>query len=691
MKAEGEPAWRRGPALPTGTDAYRFWFGEVFQRVDSRNFVAPILIAADSLGELADRYGRIKEFASEDERWILADFYDELYFGEADLRPADGPFEIVAFAPLGAEPRALEVEGVRAAGIPIPANLAARVRDRARPDFSLKKPASGRIRRIVALVDSDIAFANARFRNSDGSTRFGGFFDMDAIGFYWPGLPGRFMSRHDIDGYLARLDAFGYREAQLYLDYQADSYGEPWEALPAPSAGHGTAVLDAAIGGQVLDDDDDTMIVGVQLPRFAVALTHGYHLDLYVRIALHLIAFMGIRAWVANGGQYPEVLVNISVGGHAGRHDGLSRIEQSLDGWLRSALITGIFLPAGNSYGRRIHAQFHGAQLGAPESELIWRIRPDDGTSSFLEIWLPDNQAGQVGLHVALPTGQQRTFQPSELVPGAQFELADGSEILARLIVEEHPARDENGQDRTRQCLNLMVTRTSLRPPRFGSELPGRPDLAGDIRLRVTQGSIADEALLSLWISRDDEIFRLPTGARQSEFTAYSPGASHIINDGTMSDMGTGLLTTVCAAQRASDRMMTSYSGRGAPETATVAGRDVSPTASFVADQSEAHPGVTVAGFFSASTTLIRGTSVAAPQVMRRVLLDAVPAAPTLKARVEAQAQADEGAMGQLSNPVLPRPVADRFDYGDGRFASSDPGLGAAGSTDYPPRRKAST
>ncbi len=688
VKAEDGP-WDEGPALPPGMEPLRYWFEEELTRDEGVMYVAPFLIEAETLGELERIYLQVREFAGDGIGWYFPDFYEEMLFSEEGRKHFSAPYEIVFFGPLGDQARSLlsTISDVKSGGIPVPVQSLERNERRDLPTFDVDAASGGKIERIVGLINSDIAFANARFRNSDGTTRLAGFLDMDAIGNHPENFPGNYLSASEINGYLGRLKNRDYSETQLYLDYQADTYPKPWRARPSPFAGHGTGVLDAAVGGEVLSDDGRTVIVAVQLPRFAVALTHGYHLDHFVRFALSVVAFVAFKTWIANGGRYPQTLVNISVGGHAGRHDGLSGLERRMNSWIRSGLIDGIFLPAGNSYGRSVHAAFKGSEIGFESDALMWRILPDDGTPSFLEIWLPNDADDQVGLHVRMPTGLDRIFRPADLFDGAHYIYRMDGRVAARLIVTNDPARDEKGKDCSRRCIKLMIARTSLRPPIFGNPEPGFIELTGDVEIRLRRGTIKNDDLVDLWVARDDQIFRLPTRARQSYFAPSSPARQRITNSGTLSDVGTGLKTVVCAAHLASNRLPTSYSGRGIPEASAQAERNIKPTASYAADLSEVHRGTLIAGYFSGSTALLSGTSVSAPEVLRGVLISPQQVGLALKEEVATSAATAEASGTEIAVPILPRHHNDTFDWGAGRLGYDHRPLGASGSSNYPQRR----
>ncbi|AUH35010.1 hypothetical protein [Paracoccus tegillarcae] len=677
--------------IPDHIDPYRFWFTQEFERSGIDNFILPFLITADDSQQLRQRYEKLK--GKLNDQVYLPEFYEKLYFNNGKSSRAEGPYQMVVLVKGGGAVDALvkDIEGVVASGMPTPAPIW--------PDHSPeKRPASARlseyltpgrkVRKLVALIDTDIAFANARFRQSPHSTRIGWYWDMDASAY--PGF-GRMMARSQIDAYLAGLSPGGNSEMQLYLDYARDSYLNPWEALPPPMFGHGTGVLDAAVGGQLPGDGDDIDLVCVQLPRFAVAQTHGQFLWLYVLMGLDLISYL---AWMIEQeqGERPETLVNISVGGHGGRHDGYSGLEMAMDSRIRNGNLQAIYLAAGNSFQERIHAAFTGETLHKRQ-DLIWRIQPDDGTSSFLEIWLPTDKPQQLELTITVPGQPPLNIPATDIRPGYTTPIhADGQEV-AKLSVQSDPLYSAPGVPKRLIAL-LSVKSTALSRAQFIGSSTGLPQIAGDWIIGLKHGpKLKAKGIVTLWISRDDEILRLPTGARQSFFTDYSPAAENVVKEGTISDMASGRETTVCAAHWASDRMMTPYSGRGIPRKEAVAKRNVFPLASYVADESEAHEGVTVSGYFSGSAVTMRGTSVSSPLVLRLALTGDLPPGPgSIRKRVGNLAASQEAALPVHDNPVKAsaqnRETSEPEDYGKGRLEFMQHPLGQPGSTNYPRRRR---
>lgn len=691
MKSDDRPAWKDGEPIPENVDPYRFWFTQQFGENASLtgDFIMPYLVSGDSPDQLRERFEALqKKLPTE---LYLPEFYQKLYFCNEKKPRKDGPFQIVVLARLGSQGDMLigDVPGVVAGSMPLPAPVW--------PGSGEKRPDSAKladflcpdrkIKRLIAVIDTDIAFANARFRASADDTLFGWYWDMDANAYPFIG---RMMARSHINGYLAGLSPMGASEMRLYRDYARDSFLNPWDALPPPIFGHGTAVLDAAMGGKVLTKDDGTAIIGVQLPRFAVAQTHGQFLWFYVLMALDLVSCL---AWLIeeDSGHRPETLVNVSVGGHGGRHDGYSGLEIAMDQRIANGDLDAIFLAAGNSFGERIHASFRGSDLDATK-QLSWQIQPDDGTSSFLEIWLPDDSAGQLELSVQAPGEAAQVFSPATLIPGYTAGLPVGGQIAALLSVQRDPLLPFPGIPRRIRIL-LSVQSTALSPPAFTGATRGLPMIAGDWQIGLKAGpNLGKDDIVTLWISRDDEILRLPTGARQSFFARNSPASGFVVNEGTISDMASGRQTTSVAAHWASDRMMTPYSGRGIPACDAVAGRNIFPVASYVADESEAHPGVSVAGYFSGSVLNMAGTSISAPQAMRLAVTGDLPPSPgqSVQQRVSGLAQADEAALPVDTNPIKAKTRSDggAKDWGSGRLAFVQRGYDQPGSTNYPRRRR---
>ena len=633
MAGPSSGAWRPAQPIVSG-NAYRHWFDDVDQPLPARaqRWLRPFLVTAESDEDLRSRVDGFVAAVGSDDCIRLP-----------TPRPG-APHAVAVFVPAFAEADLSQLSGVTGNSMPLPRSGTG---GREAPLLAFD---AERIERIVAVIDAEIAFAHRRFCDARG-TRIAWFWDQDADAFDGPDRFGRELDAGAIDAYRARFAGSPGGEAALYAAYRRDSYCDPTAALPPSRFAHGTGVLDAAVGGEVLETDDGLAIFAVQLPGFAVGQTQGHFLEVYLRLALDRVATLADRIGAERAdGRRPAVYVNVSVGGHAGRHDGGSRLERQMDEMIAKDEVKAIFLPAGNSREKRVHARFRTGDLRESAEPLLWRVLPDDGTPSFLEIWLegPDLP---VGLELRPPGRDWQSWAQGALAAGTYHELADGGTVLARVYVENDPPAPLAGVP-PRRRITVAVRHTARCRNAMGCKLGGRPDLAGDWAVRLVAADAASDRLVELWIARDEPIFRLRTGGRQSFFPLQRGDADRaVVTDGTLSDLASGERTVVLAALRGSDLAPARYSSEGALAANTMAGRDVLPTAAAVADDGAALTGVLTAGFFSGSTVRLSGTSVASPLALRRILLEGLGKGGP-RAAVSALAGTEEAA-----RPPPPLPV----------------------------------
>ncbi len=549
--------------------------------------------------------------------------------------------------------------------------------------------------KVVIIVDSGFGFAHDRFRRADGSTRLAWYWDQDAdaplgspVGF------GREMYADDIGAYTALVPS-NFGEELLYGRYRRDSYaGGVSGARVLPAFGHGSHVMDIAAGEDPGSAGSEAPIAlfAVQLPHSAVAATHGFFLFGYVfagiERALERVAAMKERADAELGKSValPAVYLNFSFGGNSGRHDGLSRFEQYLDGLVQSGQIEAVTLPVGNTYDQKTHARFKDTDLLAGERWLDWRIQPDDGTASFAQLFLPQTvKAEALELEITPPSGLA-PFPPGPgtfpLVPGTYWELTDGRDVLARLYVQV-----DKGfpivEPRVRLTLAVRHTARFRKPNLWAS---GRPDLAGTWRIvpRSVGKGFPSGTELMCWVERDDALPIYGTGARQSYFEEHddepgkletrmkpTPDPNALVrNDGTISDIATGSESIVAAGHRMSNLAPADYSSEGFDWVSGTGGAQNShPTVSAASDESRTNPGLLGAGNFSGSVRRLAGTSSAAPLVIRYAVSrhDLRPAAITAREDVMNQATLAEPAAATVAGAESPTRI------GAGRLTSAIP------------------
>lgn len=466
---------------------------------------------------------------------------------------------------------------------------------------------------VHVIIDTEIAFANSRFLDDADHTRIAMFWDMGArIDPADPVVLGRYLNAARIEALRTSFDQSGnVDEWALYAQYDAGAYGpESRQRLPAAS-GHGTHVIDLFTGepANTAGGHRDIPIVAVSLPQWAVDATHGFFLFWFVKLV-----YDWIETWPLDDLK-PQV--NFSFGGIAGPHDGTGALEQLFDTAINNGTVSAVSIPAGNSFDSYTHAAFTAADLAQPQS-LEWNIQPDDGTESFLQIWLPECRSvdaePNIQLSLMTPFGLQEIFLDN--VYGVR-EMLLGSQALARVYLICQPF-SLGGPPRS--VFLVAVRHTDRDKTRFLFDR-GFPDLAGGWTVTVSAKHLEPDHRVELWIERDDVLPRARTGARQSYFTAPkyvipngSPTHSKVTNAGTISDMATGEKTIVTAGYVRSMLQPSGYSGEGFEDPFRHP-----PTAAAIADDSRIFRGVLAAGTFSGSTTAMAGTSAASAIAARVV------------------------------------------------------------------------
>jgi hypothetical protein len=356
---------------------------------------------------------------------------------------------------------------------------------------------------------------------------------------------------------------------------------------------HGTAVAALAAAG------NDADILFVQLPQDAIDDLSGGWLTAYLVDAL---------AWLEQEAQGRPLVVNLSVGTHAGPHDGGSLLECELT---RRAQQHALVLAAGNAAGRRGHAQ---ATLApGATAELHWVLPTADPTQSFCEVWY-DLDAGA--------TPPRFSFEHDEVWRDNTVEqpmtlLRDGAGTLAAACVHLAPA----GPGAGRFWVALAPTwPCQLEPGATGERASAPP---GTWRLRVENRGKAP-ITLQAWLERDEPGTR-PWADRPDSVFVAPAGSAWSVNDHctlTAQASAKGVLAVGGTVLNAGEQLR--ESGQGP----TRDGRD-GVTRWAAADQRERglDRGLPVQGNHSGPDAARpeqqlrwRGTSLAAPQVVAELI-----------------------------------------------------------------------
>jgi Subtilase family len=410
------------------------------------------------------------------------------------------------------------------------------------------------------------------------------------------------------------------------------------------SNSHGAAVLGEMSGTRNYGDRRQRTDAAALVPIFVVQLPRAT-VSHSARASLAAHVLDGLRWMLSHIRPNQQLVVTISLGTHAGPHDGSSIIEQAIDELTEKTTTAqgkerlAVVLAAGNSRESMSHAQFD-LVAGKPKN-IEFRVLPDDITPSFLEIWLPADST----LTIALTSPTSAISNACAI--GQSVVLATSVSNAAAAIYRPIAAAGGGGQ----------MALIAVAPTADGSAEHGIYTLVLTADSNITN--------VHAWIERDNSMFDLtrPRG-RQSYFvddryapvgTHYSSPAvvgSHISRDTTLNSYATGKRTVVIGAFDAARGRVAADSSSGPIRHASAI---VRPDAAAVGDESLWVAGHRVSGTRSGDTARLRGSSIAAPKVARRLINARLGGDSTPTARaVIAQAAADS----ELHAPVEwePRP-----------------------------------
>lgn len=392
-------------------------------------------------------------------------------------------------------------------------------------------------KKVIALIDGGLAFANAEFLTDAKKTRLAYYWRQDDFqgSRYLRDRPKTSSKASRVApwkktrglGYGAELDRAGIN--QTLESHTKPQGGRIDESGVYDQLGlwdldrlvhHGSHVASLAVGRRRLPREPGTQepppfiegdqghdphggacdVLAVQLAWATVLDTSCRSCDAYILDAL-------MYAWSRT---HPKahLVVNLSWGGNAGPHDGSSILERAMLDWcdLRERELTQVVVPAGNHYQSQMHA--NDVVKGKHPLHLTWRIPPDCHTPNFLELWF-DKSTEDLLIELTPPDAVGQTVRVKAKSPSART-LKHFDQVVATLVFVKHSYLG-------RGPMALIAIE-----PTAGS---GSLAWSGQWKISV---SSTQEVLVDAFVERNDVAIGLFTGAKQSylEDRGYNTGGA---------------------------------------------------------------------------------------------------------------------------------------------------------------------
>ncbi|CAH1665847.1 conserved hypothetical protein [Hyphomicrobiales bacterium] len=500
---------------------------------------------------------------------------------------------------------------------------------------------------MMAVIDDGIAFAHENVRGATGATR---------MEFCW-------LQGAAADGVAEPTVLFGREYLSDAIDELVQTHGHDEETLyrrASPDRGvyagatidrlatHGAHVLDAAAGHRYggkhnparpvppAGNFDALRVIAVQLPAPATIETASFGKDAFILSAFHYIFDRADRVaerYLGKGAMLP-LIINFSYGFNGGPHQGGERLERALRSLIRRRIarggVTHLIMPAGNDFLSSLHGEITPDLLSGHDRgfDIPWRLQPNDRTSNYLEIWLPQGAIPDgVSITITDPKGHA-IYDGSIDRAGSSIrhiDLMPPGSLCQHPIGQASVERYRTGDDRALWRFVMALAPTTPDNP----TLPSTSSGTWTVRLGHLHG-VARHGPITCRIQRDINPFGYALGARQSYFDdpgdeAFEASGHRPLGDnpagvfvrrfGTLNGLATHDAVAVVGGFVADSRTPALYSAAGKyPTLPSGAGR---VHVSAPADASSALEGVLAGGTRSGAVVRMSGTSMAAPQVAR--------------------------------------------------------------------------
>lgn len=487
---------------------------------------------------------------------------------------------------------------------------------------------------VIAIIDEGIGFLNERFRKGPQETRFLGVWlqaaERIAQGAVGPRADirlGRVLTGAEIDHLLAS----GLTEVSAYSQVNRTIYPLTERAATARRVAHGTHVLDLAGGAGWNEPMAATPILAVQLPPASVRETSGRRMEAQLVQGLRWILAEVLR--LSDGTKVPPVVLNLSIGSLAGPGDE----TEFLADWMayeiarHRRIAKGAEVRIAGAYGNARRSRMAARAEVRVKQPLVldWRVLPDDGTSSFLELWVDHEQVEGLSLTLLPPPGYGLPELAVDWPKGpAAWRLAGHGPVAAASF----------GSERGGQALLHLALAPTVDAGGMARAAPGL--------WRLTLSTAKNEPVrVVARVQRDDTPFGHARSGKQSwldhpEAWGWSvdrrdytqpqvqadgaPLCPVSVQGSAVSFAGAScpeiwLVGSVKSGVQKASWLPSDFSAEGA-EYLHREGESAGPSLCAPGEAGSLLRGIAAAGLLSGSLVRIAGTSMAAPQVVRRLV-----------------------------------------------------------------------
>lgn len=502
-------------------------------------------------------------------------------------------------------------------------------------------PPKAKPRVIIGVIDDGIPFMHRAFRDAVGDTRINLCWLQAARADTTAAVPfGREITGTKINDLRAE---HGHCEIQAYRTAHAIDRDLPEvDSVLMHHATHGAHIAGIAAGNDPFvgaqDLPEDAAIIAVQLPNTIAWDTSGFGKEMMMLSAIEYIFNRARMIADAFDGTEIPLVINFSYGWSANRHDGKSSFERAVETLIteRRKLqpCTELVMPTGNNFANDMHARISARDMTAGAYSIGWQLKPDDRTSSYLEIWLPpDTDFESWTVTVTPPHGcspdlvQTIAVSPDPTMtdgdPRRFVELEMDGKNIGQLSADKHLG------DRWRVMLAMI--------PTAGNLGAGRRTPVGLWTITIDTGHdpLCAGRHIDIWVQRDDDPTQLGTGGQQSHLVDLARpkpprplaplSLTPVRGFGCLNGIGTSPSTLRIAGYTQSTLKPSGYSGSASVAISTKGEVHVDanlPAATATADQGWFRPGLPSIGVLSGSGARIIGTSAAAATATRIIAMN---------------------------------------------------------------------